>query len=545
MGGDQNLQLSFKNGTPIVSSQSLDEAERESIPVGANHSIGLSEPAERNDYHSQTDSLQNLSDREQLSQAFGLPKVQRQRRVSPLMLHLILMIGDGVLLIILMALALILAPLVHLGSQVPSGAFGVRDTKFVWACLALIAWYTAVDLTHGQDSKDASSPLKSPLSVLCALVIMCIFWVGLLYIFVGSTALSSGWLILFFFVLAAPTFTAWRVILAEVISMPRFWRMAVIVGVNAAGETFVSELKSVRCPGLHILGYISESGESRGGQDGLAILGSGSTLRYMARNRMVDIIIMALDYKANPELYQEAFEASQFGISVVPIALVYESTSGKIPLGYIGDQWSTALQSERFISPLYHCWNKVLDLAFGLCGLVALCLVFPVLVLLISLDSPGPIFFSQERTGYHGRTFRILKFRSMSTNAEQAPGGHWTAEHDPRVTRIGRFMRATHLDELPQVLNILRGDMSFIGPRPERPAYIAELAKDNIFYSYRLSVKPGLTGWAQVKCGYGSSKQDELVKLQYDLFYIKHRSFLVDILILLKTVREVVLCHGT
>lgn len=543
MAGDQNLQPYLKNGMPIVSSQSLDVTERESIPVGANHSLVLSEPAERNDYRSEIDSLQNLSDREQVSQAFGLPKVQRQLRVSPSMLHVIVMIGDGVLLIILMALALIVAPLVHLGSQVPSGAFSIRDTKFVWACLALIAWYTAVDLTHGQDSKDASSPLKSPLSVICSLVMMCIFWVGLLYIFVGSVALSSGWLILLFFVLAAPTFTAWRVILAEVISMPRFWRRAVIVGVNAAGETFVNELKSARCPRLHILGYISESG-SRRGQDSLAILGSRSTLRYMARNGMVDIIVMALDYKANPELYQEAFEASQFGISVVPIALVYESISGKIPLEHIGDQWSTALQSERFISPLYHCWNKVLDLAFGLCGLVALCLVFPVLALLISLDSPGPIFFSQERAGYHGRTFRMLKFRSMSANAEQAPDGHWTAEHDPRVTRIGRFMRATHLDELPQVLNILRGDMSFIGPRPERPAYIAELAKENIFYSYRLSVKPGLTGWAQVKYGYGNGEQDELVKLQYDLYYIKHQSFLLDVLIILKTVSEVVLGHG-
>ena len=186
----------------------------------------------------------------------------------------------------------------------------------------------------------------------------------------------------------------------------------------------------------------------------------------------------------------------------------------------------------------------MLDLAFGLCGLVALCLVLPILALLISLDSPGPIFYSQERAGYHGSTFRMLKFRSMSANAEQAPGGQWTTERDPRVTRIGRFMRATHLDELPQALNILRGDMSLIGPRPERPAYIAGLAKENIFYSYRLSVKPGLTGWAQVKYGYGSGEQDELVKLQYDLYYIKHLSFLLDILIILKTVLEVVLGHG-
>ena len=217
----------------------------------------------------------------------------------------------------------------------------------------------------------------------------------------------------------------------------------------------------------------------------------------------------------------------------------------KIPLDHIGDQWSIAFSREQFVSPLYLCWSKAIDLAFGICGLAILCILLPVLALLIYLDSPGQILFIQERAGYRGRTFRMLKFRSMSPRAERSEGGSWTSKGDARVTRMGRLLRATHLDELPQVLNIVRGDMSLIGPRPERAEYVCELAKSNPFYSYRLCVRPGLTGWAQVKCGYGSSKQDELVKLQYDLFYIKHRSYLLDILILLKTVREVVLCHGT
>ena len=203
-----------------------------------------------------------------------------------------------------------------------------------------------------------------------------------------------------------------------------------------------------------------------------------------------------------------------------------------------------ALQSERIISPLYMCWRKVVDLTFGFCGLVILCLILPPLALLIYLDSPGPIFFSQERAGYKGRTFRILKLRSMSTAGKQVGRATWTTRDDIRVTRVGRLLRATHLDELPQVFNILRGDMRLIGPQPERPEYAAELEKDNSLYCYRHSVKPGITGWAQVKYGYGSGEQDELVKLQYDLFYIKHQSFLLDILIILKTVIEVVLRHG-
>jgi exopolysaccharide biosynthesis polyprenyl glycosylphosphotransferase len=497
-----------------------------------------------NSYHSNTGPLPDMHNASCAAPADGLAQAKRRHSFLLSMLHLILLIGDSSLLVVLIALVFVLAPFIYSGSQIPNGLSGVRDTRFVWVCLGLIAWFSAANITHTQKASEASSPLKSPLSVLCALIIMCIFWSGLLYIFVGSRALSSIEIILFFFVLAAPTFIAWRLVLAEIISLPRFRRRAVIVGINTAGETFVTELRSVRRPRLNILGYIGEGYGSQQERDGIAILGGASKLRYIARSGMIDVIIMALDYKINPELYREAFEATQFGISVAPIATIYESTSGKIPLEHIGDQWSVALQSERFVSPLYLCWNKIVDLGFGLCGLAVICLIFPILALLIYLDSPGPIFYSQERAGYHGRTFRILKFRSMSTTAEQALDGQWTAINDARVTRIGRFMRATHLDELPQVINILRGEMSLIGPRPERPEYIAELAKQNIFYSYRLSVKPGLTGWAQVKYGYGDGEQDELVKLQYDLYYIKHRSFLLDVLILLKTIGEVVLCHG-
>ena len=167
-----------------------------------------------------------------------------------------------------------------------------------------------------------------------------------------------------------------------------------------------------------------------------------------------------------------------------------------------------------------------------------------VIAALVKFTSEGPVLYKAPRVGRGGRHFMFLKFRSMSADAERSGTDTWATQGDPRVTRVGRVMRSIHLDELPQVLNILWGDMSLIGPRPERPAYVDELAKSNPFYSYRLSVKPGLTGWAQVKYGYGSAEQDELVKLQYDLFYIKHRSFLLDVLIILKTVIEVVLGHG-
>ncbi|MFL5695254.1 MAG: sugar transferase [Ktedonobacteraceae bacterium] len=530
------MQSDLDIGMPTVSLQSTYKAEQEVSSTGRDH---LTQVAELDDEHRHlygSDSLEDL--------VGGLRGIRRWQRPTPIIWRLIAMIADGVLLVGLLMLVLVLAAPFQLKLQELSGPFGIRDAKFVWVCLALVSWGIALSITEAQDFSCVSSLLKSPLWALSTLVLMLVFWMALTYFFVGGEVLSYTGIMLFFLLLAAPAFCSWRVALAEIIKLPRFCRRAVIVGADSAGEMIARELRSVKHPGINILGYISESIDRPEPQDGSSILGGGNVLRRLARNGMIDMVIMALDYKVNPELFQEAFEASQLGISVVPTSVVYESTSGKIPLEHICDQWYVALQSERVISPLYLCWHKVMDLASGLCGLAVLVLVLPVLAALIALDSPGPIFYSQERAGYQGRTFRILKFRSMSTYAEQSGTNTWATEGDPRVTRVGRLMRAIHLDELPQVLNILRGNMSLIGPRPERPVYVDELTKSNPFYSYRLSVKPGLTGWAQVKYGYGSAEQDELVKLQYDLFYIKHRSFLLDVLIILKTVIEVVLGHG-
>lgn len=194
---------------------------------------------------------------------------------------------------------------------------------------------------------------------------------------------------------------------------------------------------------------------------------------------------------------------------------------------------------------LYCCWRKVIDITFSLGGLLLIFLLLPILAVSFYLDSPGPIFYCQERIGYQGKKFQIFKFRSMHINSEEVGCAVWASKGDVRVTRVGQFLRATHLDELPQVLNILRGEMSLIGPRPEREEYALELEKINLCYRHRLIVKPGLTGWAQVNCRYGSTMQEELVKLQFDIFYIEHPSFTFDIWILLKTVVEVICYRGT
>ncbi len=226
------------------------------------------------------------------------------------------------------------------------------------------------------------------------------------------------------------------------------------------------------------------------------------------------------------------------------ISALYDPARAAVPVDVEADQWSWVLPFKTETSLSYVCWQRAIDIAFGLLGVVILLVLLPLLAVLIYLDSPGPIFYSQMRLGHGRKAFRMYKLRSMHCDAESGGCELWASANDPRVTRIGRLLRATHMDELPQVVNILRGDMSLIGPRPEREAFATEMEKIEPLYRCRLAVKPGLTGWAQVMYGYGGLHQRELQKLQYDLYYIMHCSCTLDMAIILRTVVEVVFCHG-
>jgi exopolysaccharide biosynthesis polyprenyl glycosylphosphotransferase len=179
-------------------------------------------------------------------------------------------------------------------------------------------------------------------------------------------------------------------------------------------------------------------------------------------------------------------------------------------------------------------------------SIIGLTLLFPLnlmVAIAIKLDSKGPIFYRQERMGEDGKKFRLLKFRSMRTNAEEN-GPEWAKLNDQRVTRVGRMIRKWRLDEIPQMINVLRGEMSFVGPRPERPVFVERLEEEIPYYSLRNAIKPGITGWAQVSYPYGASREDALEKLKYDLYYVKHMSFLFDLTIIFETVKIVVLGRG-
>lgn len=240
----------------------------------------------------------------------------------------------------------------------------------------------------------------------------------------------------------------------------------------------------------------------------------------------------------------ELMEARFANLGILDLTNFYERSFQKVPANYLGHQWFILNDGFNLVTaPAQIRLKRLMDLllSFGL-----LCFVWPmmlVVTLLIRLDSPGPILYRQNRTGFKGRNFQVLKFRSMRTDAEKS-GAVWAQTNDTRITRIGKWIRLTRIDELPQLLNVFRGEMSFIGPRPERPEFDQMLEKEIPYYALRYLVRPGITGWAQVMYPYGASVEDAKQKLEYDLYYIKNHRLWLDVIIVLRTVKIVLFRKG-
>ena len=231
------------------------------------------------------------------------------------------------------------------------------------------------------------------------------------------------------------------------------------------------------------------------------------------------------------------------GVSFDHLASVYEEYTGKIAVENLRPSWlifSDGFRKTRASMAV----KRAFDVSLSLLGLIVGLPIMALVAIAVKLTSRGPVFYHQERVGLNGRTLMVHKVRTMRQDAEAATGPVWSRPNDERVTPVGRFLRCTRLDEVPQLWNVLRGDMSFVGPRPERPEFVKELTEKIPFYGQRHVVKPGLTGWAQVRYTYGASVEDAIQKLQYDLYYIKNLSIALDLVIVLDTVKTVVLRRG-
>ncbi len=276
---------------------------------------------------------------------------------------------------------------------------------------------------------------------------------------------------------------------------------------------------------------------------GFPVVCSYEQIHDYCNENQVGIIVVALsDRRAQLPLWQ-LLECKMRGVAIEEVTAFYEKMTGQIMVEDIKP--SSIIFSEGYrISRVQLTIKRLLDIALSLIGLILAAPILAVAAVLIRLNSRGGVFYFQERVGQHGKPFTLIKLRTMISDAEKETGPVWTTSNDPRVDRLGKVLRLTRVDEIPQMWNVLRGDMSFVGPRPERQFFIRELQEEIPFYIQRLAVKPGLTGWAQVRFHYAASKEQTLIKLQHDLYYIKHLSVVLDLIIVLDTIRVVILGKG-
>jgi exopolysaccharide biosynthesis polyprenyl glycosylphosphotransferase len=308
-----------------------------------------------------------------------------------------------------------------------------------------------------------------------------------------------------------------------------------IFGAGGAGMILAETFRNH--PQYQVVGFIDDDLELIGEYRlNLPILGNRDSILSTVDLRSVDEIVLAVSKPIDDHLLELLTNCHERGISITPMPVIYEKLTGKIAIDHIGSQWYAALPlTKHSYDGVNRFGKRILDLICGSIVGVIFVIVFPFIAIAIKLDSPGSIFYRQERVGLHGAKFTVYKLRSMVQNAERNGRAQWAVKGDARITKVGQFIRKTRLDELPQVINVLRGEMSMVGPRPERQQFIDTLQQQIPFYRTRLAAKPGLTGWAQVKYGYGSTVEDASIKLQYDLYYLKHWSPWLDLKILLMT----------
>ncbi len=355
--------------------------------------------------------------------------------------------------------------------------------------------------------------------------------------------------------IATSVIVGWRVFYARTLTHPVFRQHGLIVGSPSADLDLALAIQHAgKAPdanpfkgtGYEIVGRVAEEDTPDAPSD-IPLLGDMRKLVRLARQSGVDEII--LTQSAARTLSQEAREVlldcRETGLQISSLASVYERLTGRLPVDHATYDVTLLLSpADNPSARLYRAWKRLVDIGLALVGLVVLGLILPFVVLANVLSSPGPLFYHQERIGKGGRPFTVIKLRSMVVDAERSSGAVWCGQGDPRITKVGRFLRKSRLDEAPQLVNVLRGEMSIVGPRPERPHFVGQLSRSLPLYRARHAVKPGITGWAQVHLEYGDSIEDSRAKLEYDLYYVRHACMYLDLLTLLHTVRVVIGLKG-
>lgn len=446
---------------------------------------------------------------------------------------LILVFGDALIAIA----AILLAYMIRFG-QLLAANQGGNQSVFRVVTFFVIVIFSSFLLEIYSSGMEAGKK-EFVIRVFLALIVSFFILTGIFYLS-DKTLLGRGLLLLSLLLFGTFQFL-WHYLFRVGSNLPGFVSKVIVLGTGPLARQ-IGNLVTANQNSYMLAGYINSSAEPVmvpyhaiiDADEGLI-----SAVKRVGGNK----IVVSLSERRGAFPLQDVLCCKLSGVEVVDAPSFYEQMTGKLLLENITPSWFIFSHGFK-VTYLLRILKRMSDIFFASIGIMLVSPFLPLVALIIRLDSPGPIFYRQERLGEGEKRFTLMKFRSMRQDAEKGTGAVWATEKDPRVTKVGEFLRKSRIDEIPQLFNVLRGDMSFVGPRPERPEFVEKLKMVIPYYSERHYIKPGVTGWAQVRYPYGASVEDAIEKLRYDLYYIKNISLPFDILIILETIKVVLFRRG-
>ncbi len=449
----------------------------------------------------------------------------------------VFVVGEGIFIF----LSVIFASWIVLGNRY------VQDINTIFLKAILITIICQICLYYNDlyDLKITDTFFELTIRLLQALGASAILLAGIYYVFpqciIGRGIFIVSIAFVVFFIVS------WRFGYTQILNKGLFDQKIILLGSGKLAANIAREIKNKKDCGYQIAAAALNSGSLPPGllKEGTRYICDGTYQGLSQISQQLDIqkIVVALEERRGQFPIQELLECRVSGIEVLEGNSFYEMLTGKLIVSQINPGWLIFSEGFQKSRPRRYI-KRTLDLTISVLMLIILAPLLLLVALLIVLDSSGPIFYSQERVGERRKPYMIHKFRSMCEDAEKYSGPVWAQTDDNRITRIGHFIRKWRIDELPQLFNVLKGEMSFVGPRPERAHFVKELEEVIPYYGERFSVKPGITGWAQVSYPYGASIEDAVEKLNYDLFYIKNMSILLDLMVIMRTVKTVIFGEG-
>ncbi len=405
-----------------------------------------------------------------------------------------------------------------------------------WVYFLPLIWLLLIIETY--EPRVATSRRRTLRSIIVSVFIGLLGYAVLFTFFRDPTATLPRIVVGVFLVFASIFTWMWRLLYIRIYKAQGRARRILIVGAGKAGETLAKAYNELATKPFLVVGYTDDDPQKIGSTiEGFRVLGNNNRLVEIISQHNVSDIVVAITGSMMGSTFQTILDIQESGIFVSRMPTVFEEITGRIPIHHLEADWLLrSFIDETHVSAFYELGKRLVDIIGSFFGVLIFLVSFPFVALAVVIETGFPIFYGQERLGKGGKPFMLYKYRTMVQNAEADGQALLAQENDPRITKVGNILRKTRLDEFPQFFSILRGEMSLVGPRAEREQLVVTFQREIPFYRARLLVKPGLSGWAQITQGYASSLFATSLKLEYDLYYIKHRTVLMDIIILIRTV---------